>query len=145
MNVLRRLGLLAFLGCFLLEMLGCANIKEMTKGLMGISIQCLEKARKNAVSQNFNYDYSTAYNKTLNALKGMQAYIYCKNIKKYMIAIYVSETDTTPVGIFFKETGKDTTQIEVSSPSSYARDIISAKLFSILAGNPVTPEPAVKP
>jgi hypothetical protein len=145
MKVLTRLGSLVFLGCFLLEMLGCASIKEMTRGLMGVSTRSLEKARKNAVSKNLNYDYSTAYTKTLDALKEMQAYIYRKNISKYMIAIYVSDKDTTPVGIFFKETGKDTTQIEVSSPSSYARDVISAKLFSALSGNPIIAESAAKP
>ncbi len=136
MKVLRRLGSLAFLGYFLLQMLGCAGIKEMTRGFLGVSTRSLEKARKNAASQNFSYDYFSAYTKTLDALKGMNAYIYRKNIKKYMIAIYVSETDTTPVGIFFKEIDKDNTQIEVSSPSSYGRDAISAKLFSALAQKP---------
>lgn len=136
MKALMRLGLVVFLSVFILQMLGCARIKETTKCFFGISTRSLEKARKDAVSKMFDYDYFTAYTKALDALGGMKAYIYAKNIKKHMIAIYVSEEDTTPVGIFFKEAGKDITQIEVSSPSSYARDAISAKLFAALAPKP---------
>jgi hypothetical protein len=145
MKALKRLGLLVFSGCFLLGILGCASIKEMTNGLLGVSTRPLEEARKNSVSKNFDYDYFTVYTRTLDILKQINAYVYRKDISKYMIAIYVSETDTTPVGIFFKETGKDTTRVEVSSPSSYARDAISAKLFSGLSGNPIIPEPAAGP
>ena len=139
MKPLARLGIVIFLLCFLSGVWGCASIKEMAMGFMGISVRSLEKARKDAVSQNFNYDYLAAYTKTLDVLTKIKAYVYSKNIKKHLIAIYVSEDDTTPVGIFFKEIiDKGSTQIEVSSPSSYARDLISAKLFSALAGNPVT-------
>ncbi len=145
MKALTRLGLAVVLGCLVSATAGCASLKEMTRGFMGISTRSLEEARKDAVAKNFPYDYFTAYTKTLDALKTMHAYVYSKDISKYMIAIYVSESDTTPVGIFFKETGKDATQIEVSSPSSFARDMISAKLFSTLYGNPVTTEPAAKP
>jgi hypothetical protein len=60
------------------------------------------------------------------------AYIYVKDIKKHMIAIYVSETDTTPVGLFFKEIDKSNTQVEVSSPSTYAKELISEKVFKLL-------------
>jgi hypothetical protein len=49
------------------------------------------------------------------------------------------------VGIFFKEIDKENTQIEVFSPSCYARDLISAKLFSALSGNPIIAESAAKP
>jgi hypothetical protein len=49
-----------------------------------------------------------------------------------MIAIYVSETDTTPVGLFFKEIDKSNTQVEVSSPSTYAKELISEKVFKLL-------------
>lgn len=140
MKVSMRLGLVVFLSCVLVGTLGCASIKEMTMGFMGISTRSLEKARKDAVSQNFKYDYFTAYTKTLDVLKEIKAYVYTKNIKKHSIAIYVSEEDTTPVGMFFKEIDKENTQIEVSSPSTYARDLISAKLFSALAGNTATPK-----
>ena len=49
-----------------------------------------------------------------------------------MIAVYFSESDTTPIGIFFKEIGANTTQMEVSSPSSYAKELIAERLFSVL-------------
>jgi len=136
MRVLMRLGLVVFLSCFLVGTLGCASITEMARGFMGFSVRSLEKARKDAISKNFNYDYFTVYTKSLDALKEIQSYIYTKNIRKHLIAIYISEQDTTPVGIFFKEIDKDNTQIEVSSPSTYARDLISAKLFSALEIKP---------
>lgn len=133
MEALKRLSVLVFLGCFLSVMLGCASITEMTRGFLGVSTRSLEKARKKAVSHIFDYDYFTTYTRTMDTLKKIQAHVYFKNIRKHMIAIYVSETDTTPVGIFFQEIGKNSTKIEVSSPSSFARDAISAKLFSALA------------
>jgi hypothetical protein len=132
MKALKRLSALVFLGCFLSGMLGCASITEMARGFLGVSTRCLQEERKNAASHIFDYDYFTAYTRTMDTLKKIQAYVYFKNIKKHMIAIYVSETDTTPVGIFFQEIGKNSTKIEVSSPSSFARDAISAKLFSAL-------------
>ncbi len=113
-------------------LLGCATIIEGTKGFMGISTRSLEKARKDAIIKTFNYDYFTCYTKTLDILKSMQAYIYTQSIKKHMIAIYVSEQDTTPVGLFFKEIDATNTQVEVSSLSTYAKEFISGKVFSVL-------------
>ena len=99
---------------------------------MGVSTRALEKARKDAIIKTFNYDYSTCYTKTTDILKNMQAHIYTQSIKKHMIAIYISEEDTTPVGLFFKEIDTANTQVEVSSPSTYAKEFISGKVFSVL-------------
>jgi hypothetical protein len=65
-------------------------------------------------------------------LKDIGAYIYAEDKKKDLIAIYVSENNTTPVGLFFQETDNLHTQIEISSPSSFARDLIAEKIFSNL-------------
>jgi hypothetical protein len=48
---------------------------------------------------------------------------------KNLIAIYVSEDDTTPVGIFFKVLDNTRTQVSVSSPSKFAQELISGKIF----------------
>jgi len=112
---------------------GCASIKEALKGVAGVSTKELEAGRKSAIIKTFDYDYFTAFTKTLDALKEMSAYIYTQNIKKHMIAIYVSEQDTTPVGIFFKELSATSTQVEVSSPSTYSKEAISQKLFQALS------------
>ena len=47
-----------------------------------------------------------------------------------MLALYVSQDDTTPVGIFFKEIDANNTQMEVSSPSKFAKEFIAKRVFS---------------
>jgi len=118
--------------CFVISALGCATLWEGAKGLAGVSTRALEDNRKTAITKAFNYDYFTCYTQTLDILKTMQAHIYTQSIKKHMIAIYVSEQDTTPVGLFFKEIDATNTQVEVSSLSTYAKEFISGKVFSVL-------------
>jgi hypothetical protein len=117
---------------YLFTLFGCATIKEDTKKILGVSTKVLEEGRKEAVKKQFNYDYNTCYNKVKAILKENGSYIYAQGLKKHMLAVYVSEQDTTPVGIFFKEIGTANTQIEVSSPSTYAKELISTKVFSEL-------------
>jgi hypothetical protein len=132
--------LLLVIGYWLLANLtGCATIKENVRAIAGVSTLELEAGRKSAIAKTFNYDYFTTYTKTMDALTQLGGYIYAKDIKKQMIAIYVSETDTTPVGFFFKEIDLSNTQIEVSSPSSYAKQYFAEKLFSGLE-KPATTE-----
>jgi hypothetical protein len=116
----------------LFTLFGCASIKETAKGMAGISTKALEDNRGSAIVKSFNYDYFTCYTKALGILEQVGAYIYEKDVKKHMIAIYVSEIDTTPVGIFFKETDAKNIQVEVSSLSTYAKELIASKLFSVL-------------
>jgi len=119
--------------CLVLGILpGCATIKEDTKKILGVSTKALEEGRKEAIKKQFNYDYNTCYNKVKAILKENGSYIYAQGIKKHMLAVYVSEQDTTPVGVFFKEIDAANTQIEVSSPSTYAKELISTKVFSEL-------------
>jgi len=134
MKAYRRKEVIFLSGVFIMTLTGCSTVKEGMRGVAGISTRSLEEARKDAITKSFDYDYLTAYNKVLEALKEIQAYVYAKDTGKRMIAIYVSEQDTTPVGIFFKETDTGKTQIEVSSASTYARELISSKLFPILTG-----------
>lgn len=121
-------------------MTGCQSLKEKFKGFLGISTKELEAERKSAIIKTFDYGYFAAFTKTLDALKEMSAYIYAQNIKKHMIAIYVSESDTTPVGIFFKEINAASTQIEVSSPGIFTKEAISQKLFKALSEKSQTAE-----
>jgi hypothetical protein len=111
---------------------GCSSVKEYSKGFLGVSTKVLEEGRKNAKTKTFNFDYFTAFTKTLDALKNIDAYIYAKDIKKHMIAVYVSSADTTPVGIFFQEIDAANTQVEVSSPSTYAKELMANRLFKAL-------------
>ncbi len=117
---------------YIFNFIGCATVKETAKGIAGVSTKVLEDARKDAVIKKFNYDYNTCYNKVEGILTQIGAYIYAKDNKKQMIAIYVSEADTTPVGLFLKAIDANNTQIEVSSPSTYAKEFIAKSVFLAL-------------
>ncbi len=122
---------------------GCASARQFGKALAGVSTKELESVRSQGVSRDFNCDYFTAYEKVLEALKkplGAQGeknqeqdagrfYIYEKVVARHLIAGYVSETDTTPVGIFFDEIDKNNTRITVASESTFARDFVAENLF----------------
>lgn len=132
MGRLRRYGFIALLVYCVIGLWGCAAIIEGVKGIAGVSTRSLEKGRKDAVIKSFNYDYFTCYTKTWDILKQIGAHVYAQDIKKHMIAIYVSQEDTTPVGIFFKEIDASHTQVEVSSPSTYAKELIAGKISNYL-------------
>jgi len=117
---------------------GCASLKETFKGVAGISTKELEAGRQSAITKTLDCDYFTSFTKVLDALRNMEAYIYAQDIKKHMIAIYVSQEDTTPIGIFFTEVNSSATQLEVSSPSKFSKEYIAEKLFKILGIKPQT-------
>lgn len=126
-----------FIICFFvsgISISGCASIKEGTKCLIGVSTKVLEDGRKTAVSKSFNYDYKTSYAKVNDALSAIKAYYYKKDYKRHMIAVYFSHTDTTPVGLFFKEIDANNTLIEVSSPSTFAKESVAKRVFARVAG-----------
>jgi len=104
----------------------------MAKGFAGVSTQVLEEKRKDALKKSFALDYNSCYVKVNDILKekGGEYYIYAEDAKKKMIGIYLSEADTTPVGIFFTEEEKGRTMIEISSPSIYAKEYIANRIFT---------------
>ncbi len=126
--------------CYLLiaNLMGCATIIDAPKGIVGISTKALEDGRKDAIKKTFNYDYNTCYERTKNILANAGTYAYAQDVKKEMIAVYVSQEDTTPVGIFFKAIDANNTQVEVSSLSTFAKEFIAAKIFAALEKPPVT-------
>ena len=133
------LFLLPFTFYLLPFLCGCATLQEGARGIAGISTKALEDNRKSALTRTFNYDYDSCYNEVKTILTHIGAYIYAEDLKKQMVAIYVSEEDTTPVGLFFKEMDGTHTQLEVVSPSTYAKEFIAARLFFALDKS-LTPE-----
>jgi hypothetical protein len=123
-------------GCCATVFLGCAGLKEKLKGVAGVSTKVLEESRKDAVSKTVQRDYNTCYLMTKTILDRIKAYIYADDTRKRMIAIYVSEKDTTPVGIFFEEVNSNATQFDVSSPSAFAKNLIAGELFTALEIKP---------
>ncbi len=110
---------------------GCGVwLKEGLQGVAGVSTKVLEDKLSSALTREFNLDYNTVYSKAKDILKNINTHIYAIDNSKNLIAIYVSETDTTPVGIFFKGLNKTKTQVRVSSPSPHAKELIAGKLFA---------------
>lgn len=111
---------------------GCAGVKETAKGIMGVSTKELEKNENSAIKEVFNCEYKVCYNGTIEILKETGSYIYAIDVPKNMVAVYVSQADTTPVGVFFKKIDAAKTQVEVSSPSTYGKELIAKNIFTRL-------------
>jgi len=125
--------------CFL-NLIGCAGVREVCKGLAGVSTKVLEDGRKDALKKEFNYDLITCHSKIRKILNETGSYIYTDDLDKDMLAVYISEEDTTPVGLFLTEKGKDTTLVEVASPSIYGKEKIAQTVFQALITGIINPE-----
>jgi len=120
---------------------GCASVKEIGKGIAGVSTKVLEEKRESALKKSVALSYNDSYQKVKDILSkgvvneerieipGSTPVIYADDRDKKMIAIYLTSFDTTPVGIFFTEKEAETL-IEVSSPSTYAKEEIAKRIFS---------------
>jgi len=128
----------------LATLIGCASIKETAKGIAGVSTKVLEENRKEAITRRFAIDYSGCYKETMDILRRTGSYVYADDASKGMIAVYISSEDTTPVGVFLKVVTEKSTQVEVSSPSTYGKELIAGRVFSGLENkiNPVRKIPA---
>lgn len=112
--------------CALLS--GCATPGDIWKEFLGVSTKGIEEARADALTKVFDCDYKTCYEKAEALLRKMpNVSIYRKD--KSMIAIYVINPDTTPVGIFFKEIDSGHTQVEVSSGSTPTKEWVANTVF----------------
>ena len=134
-NAQRTTGMIGFfmLG---LSLCGCATLADLPKGIAGISTRVLEENRGSALTKTFQYNYTASFDKAKEAIIKIGGYIYAQNFKKRLIAFYVSKTDTTPVGVFFKEIDPGNTGVEVSSPSATAKEHSAKRIFAVLAGLP---------
>jgi hypothetical protein len=126
-----RLFLLFSIFCFLS---GCSGLKEVARGFTGVSTKILEDKCGEAIKKDFSGDLATIHKKIKDILRIEGAYIYRDDLARNLIALYLSDTDTTPVGVFLTEVDKGNTRIEVSSPSTYAKEVIADIIFSSLSG-----------
>jgi hypothetical protein len=119
------------LGLVMVIVCGCGvGMKESLRGVAGISTKVLEDNLSSAESKEFNLGYDAAYSKTREIIKEIKGYIYAEDKSKDLIAMYVTEEDTTPVGIFFKAVDNAKTRVSISSPSKFAKELIAGKIFS---------------
>ncbi len=108
---------------------GCTTPGDYWKKVVGVSTKGIEESRADAVSKVFDYDYKTCYDKTETLLKKMpKVSVFAKT--KSMIAVYVIDPNTTPVGIFFKEIDAGHTQVDVASGSTPTRDWVAKNVFA---------------
>jgi len=123
--------------CLLLS--GCATLGNVWTEFLGVSTQGIEAARPDAMTKVFEYDYKTCYAKAEALLKRMpRTSIYAKNAG--MIAVYVINPNTTPVGLFFTEIDATHTKVEVSSPSTPVKEWVAKNIFTEKVQPLVRPE-----
>ena len=125
---MNRIILLSVIYFLFFSLIGCATIKEGGRALAGIYTKVLEEHRKDAIVKKFDFDYKACYAKIKDFLVARGSFIYTEDYKKHLIAIYVSKEDTTPVGVFFKELSPASTQVEISSASTYAKEFIAKRV-----------------
>jgi hypothetical protein len=110
---------------------GCAGgLKEVVRGIEGNSTKVLYETRVTAAVKEFACPAEDCRQRAGEILGEMKTYVYRQEGE--LTAIFVSQQDTTPVGIFVTAAGEDRSRIEVSSPSSAARELIARQLFTCL-------------
>ena len=117
---MRRILVIGLLGYWLIASVGCASLGHRVRGFLGISTKGIENARDKAIVKIVDYDYNSCYKMVEKRLSEIDAYVYVR--RKDLIAVYISSTDTTTAGIFFKEIDKQKTQVEISCPAPGKKD-----------------------
>jgi len=133
MEPLLRYCVIALLGYSVVVLGGCACLKETTKKFLAISTKDIEKVRDKAIVKIIDYDYISCYRKVEEILQKIGSYIYAKD--EGLIAVYISSTDTTPAGIFFKKIDEQKTQLEIVSPAKDTKEYLADKVLSALEKN----------
>ncbi len=127
---MRRILVMGLLGYWLIALVGCASLGQKAKGFLGISTREIEDVRDKAIVRIVDYDYNSCYRMVEEELSEIEAYVYTR--RKDLIAFYMSRTDTTTAGIFFKEIDKQKTQVEVACPVVYKKEQLAGEIFAAL-------------
>ena len=136
--------------CFLLSVLGCAQITETAKVIWGSSTRALEDARVDAISKTYRCSFNDCYDAVLSLARNQETRddqedsdsvvkavdnnyfdIFINNRKKRHIVVIgiKGNVDTTEVGIFFSQPNLTTVNIEVTSLSSSAKRRVAQIVF----------------
>lgn len=137
-------GVLAVLLAVSLSAAGCsvASVSEVGKRFLGVSTEDLEIRRGKGIKKVFDLDIYACFSKAKEIIKAVDGYIYAADEVKESIAFYRTETDTTPVGIFFRLIDMKRTEVEIVSPSDFTSLEVADKIFLGLEGKPI---PKTKP
>lgn len=116
----------------IISLAGCANtranIVEAAKCVAGFSTKVLDDQRPNAIKKTFALDLKDCSALIRDTLTRTHSYIYAEDQKRNFTAIYLSEAETTPVGIYLTAVDAARTQVEVSSPSTYAKETVLKRI-----------------
>ena len=127
---MRRILIIVVLGCCIIPIAGCAFLKEGTKSFLGISTRGIENARSEAIVKIIDYKLQSCYQKVESRLKEIGSYIYAKD--ENMIAVYISKTDTTPAGVFFRQLDNGKTEVSIASAAKDTKEYLADKVFEKL-------------
>jgi len=125
----RRVLIIGLLSYWVILSAGCACLKEGTRGFLGISTREIENARDKAIVRIVDYDYNSCFKMVEARLAEIESYIYTK--RRDLIAVYISPTDTTPAGVFFREVDGQKTELSIASPAADTREYLAEKIFSL--------------
>ena len=122
---------------------GCVGPSEMCRGFAGISTEILKQGRGDAVTHTYAADAAAADVIVRGVVQKSGAYIYAEEQNPRLIACYVSETDTTPVGIFIVPQSAGSVEVMVASPSRYAKERMAAQVDRGFSPPAPVPPPVV--
>ena len=125
---MRHICIIALLSYCIVGFLGCASLKEGIKQFLAISTKEIENVRDEAIVRIVNCDYSSCYKKIEERLAEIGSHIYAR--RQDLIAVYISQTDTTPAGIFFKEIDEHKTELAIASPAKDTKEYLAENIFS---------------
>lgn len=125
---------------------GCAQLQEVSKTIWGSSTRALDNARETAIFKEYNCTVSECFDVALSLgskdesleTQAVKSYtILLKDLRKDVIVVIgvPGSVDTTEVGIFFVKLQSNSTRIEISSLSSYAKQKVAEALFKELDAN----------
>ncbi|MFC1658149.1 hypothetical protein ACFL1D_02060 [Candidatus Omnitrophota bacterium] len=125
---MRRILFAGLLGCCILAAAGCSSLKQGARGFLGVSTREIEEARNEAIVRIVDCEYPRCYKTVEERLFAIGSYIYAR--RSDLIAVYISSSDTTPAGVFFREIDTGKTEIAISSPAQDTREYLAEQVFS---------------
>ncbi len=128
---MKRILVIGLIAYWLIASVGCACLKHGTRRFLGVSTRGIENARDKAIVKIVDHSYNSCYKMVEEQLSEIDAYVYTR--RKDLIAVYISSTDTTTAGIFFKEIDKQKTQVEIACPVADKKEYLAEKIFTALS------------
>ena len=128
---------------FFICLVGCVQLRETSKLVLGTSTKALEEGRSSAISKTYACCYEDCFDAVLSLGRNEESEPLCekkyfdvfskKRNKEYIVVMGIAgNVDTTEVGIFFTRRGLKKVDVEISSRSSSAKRKIAKAVFKEL-------------